>query len=187
MNATTELFKTQYEKLAGKVHFAASLKAAAEIVEKIATDSAANKAVFGPLSDDLEKRLHAKFRANGFPVVAIDTAKNAIADQINQADLGISAVQFGIAETGTIVEVAENDSDRLISSLPRVHIAFLQAAQIISSIVEAAPLLREIYQRHDKYCNITFISGPSRTADIEMKLFLGVHGPQESHVILCDF
>ena len=84
-------------------------------------------------------------------------------------------------------DLTEMDSHRLVSSLPRVHIAFVPASEIIHNPDEAAPRLRTIWQKHGENCNVTFISGPSRTGDIEMKLVLGVHGPQESHVIVCNW
>lgn len=182
-----QLFKTQYEKLAGKVYFATSAEQAIAFVDEIVAKSHAAKAVIAPLPENLETKLRERFRSKHFPVIEIQPQAGAIPHQINEADLGVSAAEFAIAETGTIVEVTTDDAHRLTSSLPRVHIAFLHAAQIIHSIDEAGPRLRAIYQRHKKHCNITFISGPSRTADIEMKLFLGVHGPQESHVIVFDF
>jgi len=99
----------------------------------------------------------------------------------------LSPAIFAIAFTGAIVEVSTNDAGRLVSSLPRVHVALLPAAQIVPALEDAAPRLRQIYRDHRQHCNITFISGPSRTADIEMRLFLGVHGPQAAYVVLCDF
>lgn len=192
MNSTAnehfDLFKENYERLAGRVYRASDPQQAVKTVSEISIESKITKVAVAPLFDVLEESLRKRFRRCKLPVVAIDKNSTApIPHQINEADLGITAAGFGIAETGTIVEVTTDDSLRLMSSLPRVHIAFLKASQIINSIYDAAPLLRSIYKRHPQHCNVTFISGPSRTGDIEMKLFLGVHGPRESHVIVCDF
>ena len=191
MNSASDhfhLFKERYEKLAGRVYFVADPQQAVSTIHEIISASSVTKAIWAPLFDGLEEKLQKHFGRSKFPAVTIETnSAVAIPHQINEADLGISVAEFGIAETGTIVEVTTDDVHRLISSLPRVHIAFLKASQIINSIYDAAPLLRSIYQRRTTHCNITFISGPSRTGDIEMKLFLGVHGPQEAHVIVCDF
>ncbi|HEX9654747.1 MAG TPA: lactate utilization protein [bacterium] len=187
-NAQFHLFKDRYEKLAGQVYFASNQLQAVKAVSAITLESKITRVVLTPLFAGLDDRLSKHFTRSRLPVVALDnTGAMPVPHQINEADLGITAAEFGIAETGTIVEVTTDDAHRLISSLPRVHIAFLKASQIIDSINDAAPLLRSVYRRHHRHCNITFISGPSRTADIEMKLFLGVHGPQESHVIVCDF
>ncbi|MFQ5768925.1 MAG: lactate utilization protein C [bacterium] len=181
------LFKSSYEKQSGQVYLATDTKAAIENVEQILAASKSKKAVLAPISKEIEKNLNSFFAKSNFPIVAVKQNVTSVAQQINVADVGICPAEFAIAETGTIVEVTTDDAHRLISSLPRVHIAFLEAAQIVNSLAEAASRLREIYRKYKEYCNITFISGPSRTADIEMKLFLGVHGPQESHVIVCDW
>ncbi len=188
VNVHFDLFKENYEKLAGRVYRASDPDQAVKVVSGICLESKIGKVVMAPLFDGLAGKLQKQFTSSKTPVVAVDdTSAVPIPHQINEAELGISVAEFGIAETGAIIEVTTDDAYRLMSSLPRVHIAFLKAAQIINSIYDAAPLLRSIYQRRPQHCNVTFISGPSRTGDIEMKLFLGVHGPKESHVIVCDW
>ncbi|MFQ5637046.1 MAG: lactate utilization protein C [bacterium] len=180
------LFKNKYEELSGEVYFASKAYEAVEHVTEILTKSKIKTTVVSSAMTlrppGLKKRLAEKCS----PIV-LKPGLGKFGDQINAADAGINQAEFGIAETGAIVEVTADDSERLISSLPRVHIAFLKQSSIVRTLDEAAPKLREIYKIHQANCNITLISGPSRTADIEMKLFLGVHGPQESHVIVCDW
>ena len=182
-----QLFKERYEKLAGKVYVASSQAEAIRFVHQIISDSQGKRGVLAPISGTLERELNKYLKKSNFPTVTINLGESSVEHQINEADVGISEAAFAIAFAGAMVEVTTEDSHRLVSSLPRVHIAFLDAAQIVNTLDEAAPRLREIYQNHPEHCNVTFISGPSRTADIEMKLFLGVHGPQESHVIVCDW
>ncbi|MFQ5706071.1 MAG: lactate utilization protein C [bacterium] len=179
------LFKQNYEKLAGCVYLAESLDQAVEHVGDIISSSECSTAVLAPLPENLETKVQRRLSRMNVGTVAIDDHLPGIAHAINQADVGISTAAFAIAFTGTIVEVTTEDSHRLVSTLPRVHIAFVPAAHIVPSLAETAPRIREIHKQHPRYCNLTFISGPSRTADIEMKLFLGVHGPRESHVIVC--
>ena len=102
----------------------------------------------------------------------------------DRAEVGVTAAEFAIAETGTMVEVAENDANRLVSSLPRIHVCLVRTDALIGTLSDAAPLLREVFALHDKNCVVSFISGPSRTGDIEMKLTLGVHGPEFAHAVL---
>jgi L-lactate dehydrogenase complex protein LldG len=180
-------FKSNYEKLAGKVYLAEKPSQAVKFVEHILSSTPVSKAVVAPIFDDLENKLLKFFKRVKFPTVTIKSEGTPIAHQINEADVGITTAEFAIAFTGTIVEVTTEDTHRLVSSLPRVHIAFLDCSQIVDSLEEAAPRLGKIYRKHRANCAVTFISGPSRTADIEMKLFLGVHGPQESHVIVCNW
>lgn len=96
-------------------------------------------------------------------------------------DVGISSVQAGIAETGTLVLEADRERNRLISLVPPVHIAILDARKIFCTLGET---LAALYRDGKVSQAITFISGPSRTADIELTLAIGVHGPQELYVII---
>lgn len=182
-----QLFKTNYEKLAGKVFLTNSLSQAIQSLQQIFVECKANKVITTPFFKDISLQPAEILTESNFPQISFMSSDAASPAQINEADVGISAANFGIAFTGTIVEVTTEDSHRLISSLPRVHVALLAPSKIVHLLDEAAPQLRTIYQKNSKNCNITFISGPSRTADIEMKLFLGVHGPQKSYVIVCDF
>lgn len=103
------------------------------------------------------------------------------------ADIGITTVDYALADTGTIVLRSGTAQNRVTSLLPPVHVAFLRPEQIVSGVDELFPLLdreRESTGRLDSA--VTFITGPSRTADIELTLVVGVHGPQELHVILLE-
>ena len=96
-------------------------------------------------------------------------------------DVGISTTQAAIAETGTLVLDSADERHRLVSLVPPVHIAIVNASRICGTLGEVLTLLRK-----DKELSraVTFITGPSRTADIELTLAIGVHGPQELHVIV---
>ena len=100
-----------------------------------------------------------------------------------EADVGVTGAQWGIAETGTLVLDASVERHRLVSLLPAVHVALLPVTAILGTLGEALRAIR---------CDsgavrgraVTFVTGPSRTADIELTLVVGVHGPKELHVIL---
>jgi L-lactate dehydrogenase complex protein LldF len=92
---------------------------------------------------------------------------------------GITGALAGIAETGTLV-IQSGESQALTASLlPEIHIAVLQASDIQIS-------LEEVFNHHkvETYPSVVLVSGPSRTADIEMTLTIGVHGPGELHVFI---
>jgi len=103
------------------------------------------------------------------------------AHEIFEYEVGISNAQAGIAETGTLVLDSACERHRLVSLVPPVHIAIIKASAIVETLGEALALLRR-----DKEISpaITFITGPSRTADIELTLAIGVHGPQQLYVIV---
>ena len=108
----------------------------------------------------------------------------AAADLFNY-DVGITSAQAAIAETGTLVLEAETERHRLVSLLPPVHIAIVYARDIVWTIGEALNQLRGNDPKQMSRA-ITFITGPSRTADIELTLTVGVHGPKELHVIVIN-
>jgi L-lactate dehydrogenase complex protein LldG len=98
-------------------------------------------------------------------------------------DAGITMAQAAIAETGTLVLDSAHERHRLVSLVPPVHIAIIDASQIYETLGEVLSVLR-----HGKDISpaVTFITGPSRTADIELTLAIGVHGPQELYVIVTE-
>jgi len=96
-------------------------------------------------------------------------------------DVGITTVQAAIAETGTLVLDSAGERHRLVSLVPPVHIALVNASMICTTVGEALTLLRK---EKEISAAVTFITGPSRTADIELTLTVGVHGPQELYVIV---
>jgi L-lactate dehydrogenase complex protein LldG len=85
----------------------------------------------------------------------------------------------GLADTGSILEADGEGFPLHASLLPEVHIAILKKSVILPSLEEAMNLVRETKAA-------VFITGPSRTADIEMTLTIGVHGPGELQVFLVD-
>jgi len=103
------------------------------------------------------------------------------ASDIFRFDVGISGVQAAIAETGTLLLDSSKERHRLVSLVPPVHIAILKESQIVGTLSEALALLRKSEQLTPI---ATLVTGPSRTADIELTLAIGVHGPQELFVIV---
>jgi L-lactate dehydrogenase complex protein LldG len=108
----------------------------------------------------------------------------AAADLFNY-DVGISTAQAGIAETGTLILEVEKERHRLVSLLPPVHIGIVRSGEIHPTIGDALTALRGDDDNSLSRA-ITFITGPSRTADIELTLTVGVHGPKELYVIVID-
>jgi L-lactate dehydrogenase complex protein LldG len=96
-------------------------------------------------------------------------------------DVGITTAQAAIAETGTLVLDSTQERNRLVSLVPPVHIAIVAASTIYETLSEALSLLQK---RRELSPAVTFVTGPSRTADIELTLAIGVHGPQELYVII---
>jgi L-lactate dehydrogenase complex protein LldG len=99
------------------------------------------------------------------------------------AGVGITSADYALADTGSLVMIASPDDARLISLLPPVHIAVVPAESILTGLDELYTL---IPRPADRTSSMVFITGPSRTADIEQILVRGVHGPGEIHVVIVE-
>jgi len=96
-------------------------------------------------------------------------------------DVGITSADYALADTGTLVLLSSAEEARMISLLPPVHLAVIPRDRILSGLDELFSLL----PRPDlKTSSMVFITGSSRTADIEQILIRGVHGPGELHVVI---
>jgi len=96
--------------------------------------------------------------------------------------VGISGCFCAIAETGTLLLLSGPDSPATVSLLPETHIALVAVDRIVASMEDAFALLRA--ERGGLPRAVNFISGPSRTGDIEQTIVLGAHGPCRVHLIL---
>jgi L-lactate utilization protein LutC len=103
------------------------------------------------------------------------------ASEVFDFEVGITTAQAAIAETGTLVLDSSCEWNRLVSVVPPVHIAVIAASKIRETLGETLAMLQSGGELSPA---ITFITGPSRTADIELTLTIGVHGPQELYVIV---
>lgn len=126
-------------------------------------------------------------QAVGWPLVSghewagagIDFKARGAAD----ADLvGITGCYCAIAETGTLMLLSGPDTPATVSLLPETHVAVLAASRIVAGMEEAWNLARSELGTLPRAVN--FISGPSRTGDIEQTIVLGAHGPYRVHVVV---
>ncbi len=103
-----------------------------------------------------------------------------------ESDLvGITGAFCAIAETGTLMTLSGVNTPPAASLLPETHIAVLKLSQIVPSMEEAWQRLRYTHGPGEFMPRaVNFISGPSRTADIEQTLTLGAHGPYRVHIIM---
>ena len=122
-------------------------------------------------------------------VTAANDAQNsraAVREQIIQSDLGLTGADYAVAETGSVVIMPRPGLSRLVSLVPPIHIALVQPRDVVATLDDVFLFRRLEYQRNggDMGSYLNFITGPSRTADIEQQLVVGVHGPKEVHLII---
>jgi L-lactate dehydrogenase complex protein LldG len=96
-------------------------------------------------------------------------------------DVGLTAAYAGVAETGTLVLRSGPESPTTLNFLPATHIVVLYTDQIVGAYEDALTRLRA---EGPLPRTVNFITGPSRTADIEQQLELGAHGPRRLHIVL---
>lgn len=179
-------FMERHAALSGMPHRVDSVESAADAIVSVVNDLGARKVALANLPPRLLDAIRHRFSELPVEIIEEPFPASALPHAIDEAEAGVTGMAFGIAQTATLAEVAINDAQRLVSALPRTHIGVVFARDLVQTLDDAAPLLREIFQRHPTHCAVSFISGPSRTGDIELKLTLGVHGPGAQHAIIIE-
>ena len=120
-------------------------------------------------------------RATGLPTLVTTGGYDKF--ELEQCDVGITECDALIAQTGTVLVTSRSAGGRALSCLPPHHVVVARREQLVSDLPAALALVKERYA--DDYPSmISFITGPSRTGDIERILVLGAHGPKQL-TILC--
>jgi L-lactate dehydrogenase complex protein LldG len=102
-----------------------------------------------------------------------------------QADIGVTGVDYLIAETASASLVSREGMSRMASLLPPVHIAVAHMDQVVESLEDLLTLREaELGGESSRNWYMNLVSGPSKTADIEQTIVIGVHGPGEVHLVL---
>lgn len=131
------------------------------------------------LDEETYQVLAAACRDNG--IRCLDSGLRQYPDSI---DIGVSIADFGIAETGTLVLNCPREDVRLASMICDYHICIVNAKNMYPDSFAAEKQLAKFTHATPNYA--AFITGPSRTADIERVLTIGVHGPLELHILILE-
>jgi len=175
-----ELFKTKAEVASAEVHrFAAKGEALDFILDTFRKEGVADApgayAVWTdcPFLQGVDK----KQLVQEFPGLTFDVTR----DLAEKAKIGVSQMQWGLADTGTVAQNSTDPRERLVSMLPLIHIAILETSRILADMITFFETVRP-----EENAYLALITGPSRTADIERVLTIGVHGPERLIVVLVD-
>jgi L-lactate dehydrogenase complex protein LldG len=114
--------------------------------------------------------------------MGIALIKQGLREHLGGIDIGICSALAGIAETGTLVVDSRSEDLRLASMISEVCLAMLPASTLVQDSTELSGVLSQRFLNSPDYT--AFITGASRTADIERVLTLGVHGPLELHIVI---
>jgi L-lactate dehydrogenase complex protein LldG len=190
-------FEEELQKVAGCAHRAASLQELEETLRRLLAATGATCIVVSrnPLLAKLG--LDDKLRALGKAVavwppesgreMTVEAAQE-FREQAFSAGVGITGVDFVLAESGTLVLSSVTEGAQLASLAPPVHVALYRRSQLVGSLeelLERLPVPRDLDEPLLGRA-VVFVTGPSRTADIEQILIRGVHGPKELHAILVE-
>ncbi len=180
-----ERFTSALENLKGVVRRVPTAADAAAAVNEIAGQHGATQFMSwddGPLACP---GLLATLTSHGLRRVSYDmpadpVERNRLMDRLGGVTLGVSGADAALADSGALVLVAGPGRGRLVSLLPPVHVAVVPIDRLVSSL---GVLLEDRPGLLDEASNVVAIAGPSRTADIEMTLTHGVHGPKHVYVV----
>ena len=115
----------------------------------------------------------------------VDFITDLSRDIVEQADLGISEFDLGISTLGTIVQDASDVYKILVSTLPLTHLVIINTKSLVAAYEDSLEVIQKTYG-NEIPSFITYVTGPSKTADIERVLTIGVHGPEYLTIVCVD-
>ena len=175
-----ELFKTKAEAVSAEVHRVGGAAAALEVVTGVlaaegVADTPGQRAVWceGPLLAGLDRAaLSQRFPGLGFEVTR---------EQAAHSRVGVTEFDWALADTGTLAQDASDPRLRLASALTETHVALVRSDSLLPGL---GALLAQVEPQRMRY--LACVTGPSRTADIERVLTIGVHGPRRLVIVVVD-
>ncbi|CAI8018037.1 Lactate utilization protein C [Geodia barretti] len=174
------------------VHRVSGAEAAVGQVDSIIGELGATRIVRSgqPVFDDLPVDTALDWRGIELVPVVRDslTTREELREKMRHADVGLTGTDYALAETGSLVIMPRQGLSRLVSLVPPVHVALVRPEEVLESLHDLFLLRRLEYKRRggEMGSYLNFITGPSRTADIEMTIVQGVHGPRAVHMILVE-
>ena len=178
-------FASQVTSVGGNFASFRGLDAVREYVTKLAGASKSTRIVM------YEYALESGLFPSGLDFGGLEIAKKTklsreqFFEALKTADIGISPVDLAVAEAGTLIIVTSDESERLVTALPRIHVAVLPRSRLVASFRDAPPTISQALSRTGGVA-VSLISATSRTSDIAHQLVMGVHGPKALHVCMVD-
>jgi L-lactate dehydrogenase complex protein LldG len=192
--AALDRFREEFERVGGVFHRAGRMDEVPGVVGRIARERGA-RSVLSWHADALGLDLRESLGREGLSVTAApDSDPDAAARERHReaaaaSDIGVTGVDWALAETGTLVLVSGRGRPRSTSLLPATHVAVFGRDSLVESLEQVGIMLEALHADPERTMSgavINFITGPSRTADIELTLTRGVHGPKEVHAIFVE-
>ncbi len=173
-------FLARFEELGGNARVVASSEEVAPAVVGIARELGAERAALW--ETPAMRALGVRAALNAAGVVAWSPTDGGDARQaMAEAAVGVTGVDAVLADTATLILGTDGTRPRGVSLLPPVHVAVIPEERILATLAEWLAEARAAGAMPSAY---TFVSGPSRTADIELTLTVGVHGPGAVYAVV---
>jgi L-lactate dehydrogenase complex protein LldG len=185
INQPLDFFKSNLENLTGRVYVAQDSSDANQKLKAWLVELGAQKVI---LWDHEELRSIVNLEDTGLTVDywSPDRPQDELVRAAEQADVGITWVDYAIGYTGTLALFSGPTQGRSVSLLPTVHIAMFRKDNLVPTMSTVMKNLMERRSINAVPAAIDFITGPSRTSDIEMDLSIGVHGPVKVWAIVIE-
>lgn len=180
-----EGFKANGKELHQSTHLVPSMEEAAAIIVELVRSKTPEfghtRHIIQHDHDDIAAlELWKRFTRESVTVHTTFSSDPQLRDKTIASYIGITAHDIGVADSATLLQVTSPGCPRSTSLVPSIHVALLRLENLVATLEEAYALLQE----RPLPDSFTFISGPSKTADIEAHLVHGAHGPCEVHVII---
>ncbi|MDO5334752.1 MAG: LUD domain-containing protein [Coriobacteriia bacterium] len=183
-----QTFVTEAEKIGVLVKACAPGEVAQAVIEEVRRLDPANKTVLYANEDEAASCGLAEALAEaGLEAIAWDASHGR--DAIHEAsslDVGVTFAYGAIAETGSVVQCSSEGTGRSIYTIPPCHVAVVRRSKVFARMGQLLDDLRDSYGAQSMPSNISVISGPSATADIELVRVVGVHGPVHTAVVMIE-
>lgn len=182
-------FQRELEPLGGITHVTTNEADTLALVLQLLREAEVQKILAWDDADLPVNGFNETLRANGYTRLIVDVPDDAVGRreklaELERAEAGITGALAGLVDTGSLALVTQPTQARLVSLLPPLHIALLPVSRLY-------PTMAAFFSAHPdvtlRGSNLVFVTGASRTADIELTLTRGVHGPKFLHVILLEW
>jgi L-lactate utilization protein LutC len=189
-------FEMEWEKVSGIAYRVSKMDELEAVLQKVLVLAETHGVTIS--RNPLLTELHIADRLNALDMIVTSWADDSKgAGNLSLADFekasfhagaGITGVDYVLAETGTLVLSSATEGVQVASLAPPMHVALFRRSQLVGSLDELLAKLQPLYLSGEASTgrSVVFVTGTSRTADIEQILIHGVHGPGQAHAILVE-
>jgi L-lactate dehydrogenase complex protein LldG len=188
---TLERFQREFERVGGVLHRVETVEDVPGVVGRLARERDASSVIawhpgalgFDPAPGLATEKLACALMPDAVPDEA---ERRRLRATIAATPLGLTGVDLALAETGSLILRSGAGRPRSTSLLPACHVAVFDRTALVESLAQVGVFLEAWHLDDASGAVINVITGPSRTADIELTLTRGVHGPKEVHAVFVE-